>query len=74
MTERPAPTRRSPSRRGHAAAGSRVLVGATHCDPTVNLYGGYHVAAGDGTLAHWPIVGRYGLQTPVTRAAFPASR
>jgi D-serine deaminase-like pyridoxal phosphate-dependent protein len=40
--------------------GSRILIGATHCDPTVNLHSGYHVVAADGSLARWPIVGRYG--------------
>jgi D-serine deaminase-like pyridoxal phosphate-dependent protein len=39
--------------------GSRVLIGATHCDPTVNLHNGYHVVKGDGTLMRWPIIGRY---------------
>ncbi len=56
--------------------GSRVLIDATHCDPTVNLHDGYHVATGDGTLAHWPIVGRYRStvpKSPLKRAAFPAS-
>ena len=57
--------------------GSHVLIGATHCDPTVNLHDGYHVASGDGMLAYWPIVGRYrstAPQAPLKRAAFPASR
>jgi D-serine deaminase-like pyridoxal phosphate-dependent protein len=39
--------------------GARVLIGATHCDPAVTLHSGYHAAMPDGTLAHWPIVGRY---------------
>jgi D-serine deaminase-like pyridoxal phosphate-dependent protein len=39
--------------------GSHVLIGTTHCDPTVNLHNGYHVVKGDGTLMHWPIIGRY---------------
>jgi D-serine deaminase-like pyridoxal phosphate-dependent protein len=39
--------------------GARILIGATHCDPTVNLHSHYHAAMPDGTLAHWPIVGRY---------------
>lgn len=42
------------------AVGSRVLIGATHCDPTVNLHSSYHVLTVDGSLARWPIVGRYG--------------
>lgn len=41
------------------ALGERVLVGATHCDPTVNLHACYHVI--DGSQAHtWPIGARYG--------------
>lgn len=39
--------------------GTRVLVGATHCDPTVNLHGSYCVI-GNGTMERWPIRGRYG--------------
>jgi D-serine deaminase-like pyridoxal phosphate-dependent protein len=41
------------------ALGSRILIGATHCDPTVNLHGEYHVVAG-GSVTTWPIIGRYG--------------
>jgi D-serine deaminase-like pyridoxal phosphate-dependent protein len=40
--------------------GRRVLIGATHCDPTVNLHSSYRVVNADGSLARWPIVGRYG--------------
>lgn len=39
--------------------GARVLIGATHCDPTVNLHASYRVVR-DGTLERWPILGRYG--------------
>ena len=46
------------------ALGSRVLIGATHCDPTVNLHSGYHVASGNRPLARWPIVGRYRSTLP----------
>jgi D-serine deaminase-like pyridoxal phosphate-dependent protein len=42
------------------AVGRRVLIGATHCDPTVNLHSGYRVVNADGSIARWPIVGRYG--------------
>jgi D-serine deaminase-like pyridoxal phosphate-dependent protein len=42
------------------SVGARVLIGVTHCDPTANLHPVYHVVRGDGTLALWPIVGRYG--------------
>ena len=45
------------------ALGSRVLIAATHCDPTANLHAGYHVVSGSG-LEFWPIVGRYGDTAP----------
>jgi D-serine deaminase-like pyridoxal phosphate-dependent protein len=38
--------------------GSRLLLGATHCDPTVNLHSAYHVVREDG-VERWPILGRY---------------
>lgn len=41
------------------ALGARVLIGATHCDPTVNLHAAYQVI-GDGPPMRWPIRGRYG--------------
>ncbi|HWP26319.1 MAG TPA: alanine racemase [Xanthobacteraceae bacterium] len=41
------------------ALGARLLLGATHCDPTVNLYSRYHVV-GEGGIKIWPIAGRYG--------------
>ncbi|MCC6777734.1 MAG: alanine racemase [Hyphomicrobiales bacterium] len=40
--------------------GARILVGATHCDPTVNLHAAYRVVKADGTAMRWPISGRYG--------------
>jgi D-serine deaminase-like pyridoxal phosphate-dependent protein len=40
--------------------GARILIPATHCDPTVNLYPVYHVVTNEGPLSIWPIVGRYG--------------
>jgi D-serine deaminase-like pyridoxal phosphate-dependent protein len=40
------------------ALGSRVLIGATHCDLTVNLHASY-CAVGEGAAARWPICGRY---------------
>jgi D-serine deaminase-like pyridoxal phosphate-dependent protein len=40
--------------------GERLLIGATHCDPTVNLHARYHVV-GSGEPAVWPIGARYGL-------------
>jgi D-serine deaminase-like pyridoxal phosphate-dependent protein len=39
--------------------GTRLLIGATHCDPTANLHAAYHVVNGD-TVTTWPISGRYG--------------
>lgn len=39
--------------------GGRVMIGATHCDPTVNLHAAYH-AVMDGGVSAWPIRGRYG--------------
>jgi D-serine deaminase-like pyridoxal phosphate-dependent protein len=38
---------------------SRILFGATHCDPTVNLHKCYHVVSRNAVLL-WPIRGRYG--------------
>jgi D-serine deaminase-like pyridoxal phosphate-dependent protein len=38
--------------------GARVLIGATHCDPTVNLYASYCVIR-NGTSERWPICGRH---------------
>jgi D-threonine aldolase len=39
--------------------GGRVLIGATHCDPTVNLHAAYYVVRGNVTN-RWPICARYG--------------
>ena len=39
--------------------GDRILIGATHCDPTVNLHAAYHAIDGND-LACWPILARYG--------------
>jgi len=41
------------------AIGARLLIGVTHCDPTVNLHPAYHVVTAQ-QLARWSIVGRYG--------------
>lgn len=41
------------------ALGKRLLIGATHCDPTVNLHDRYHLVR-DGSVTVWRIVGRYG--------------
>jgi D-serine deaminase-like pyridoxal phosphate-dependent protein len=38
--------------------GARILIGATHCDPTVNLHPALHVVGG-GRVETWPVVGRY---------------
>lgn len=42
--------------------GSRLLVGVTHCDPTVNLHPAYHAVTAQGALERWPVVGRYGYR------------
>jgi D-serine deaminase-like pyridoxal phosphate-dependent protein len=42
------------------ALGTRVLIGATHCDPTVNLHAGYFAVDPMGAVTSLPIVGRYG--------------
>lgn len=41
------------------ALGARVLLSATHCDPTVNLHPCLH-AVREAGLERWPVVGRYG--------------
>jgi D-serine deaminase-like pyridoxal phosphate-dependent protein len=47
------------------ALGKRVLIGATHCDPTVNLHAGYFAVDPMGAVTALPIVGRYGaMGTP----------
>ena len=38
--------------------GERVILGAPHCDPTVNLYDTYHVVDGDTLVALWPVSAR----------------
>lgn len=48
------------------STGTRILIAATHCDPTVNLHPAYHVAMNDGSLSIWPIGGRYKQLDPVT--------
>jgi D-threonine aldolase len=40
--------------------GARVLIGATHCDPTVNLHACYHVVDANGAVTVTPVLGRYG--------------
>jgi len=40
------------------ALGERVILGAPHCDPTVNLYDTYHVVEGDTLVALWPVSAR----------------
>jgi D-serine deaminase-like pyridoxal phosphate-dependent protein len=42
------------------APGTRVLIEATHCDPTVNLHSAYHAVHRDGAVTTMAIVGRYG--------------
>jgi D-serine deaminase-like pyridoxal phosphate-dependent protein len=43
--------------------GARVLIGATHCDPTVNLHACYRVVDADGVVTVTPVLGRYGAAT-----------
>ena len=38
--------------------GARMLIGATHCDPTVNLHSAFHVVGADG-VQQWAVLGRY---------------
>ena len=38
--------------------GARLLIGATHCDPTANLHSTYHVVRNDA-VNKWPIRGRH---------------
>lgn len=45
--------------------GDRLLIGATHCDPTVNLHAAYHVID-NREMRTWPIRARYGM--PAGRA------
>ena len=40
--------------------GSRVLLIATHCDPTVNLHASYQVVGHNGSVETWPVTARYG--------------
>lgn len=38
--------------------GDRILMVASHCDPTVNLYDSYWVCSGERVVAQWPVLGR----------------
>ena len=38
--------------------GTRITLGAPHCDPTVNLYDAYHVIDGEDLIAIWPVTAR----------------
>ncbi len=38
--------------------GDRILMVASHCDPTVNLYDSYWVCSGERVVAQWPVAGR----------------
>jgi len=51
---------RLPEGASRPAVGSRILIGATHCDPTANLHAGYHAVRGDGSVTTTAILGRYG--------------
>ncbi|MGP9812706.1 DSD1 family PLP-dependent enzyme [Rhodopseudomonas sp. NSM] len=39
--------------------GQRVLIGATHCDPTVNLFSRLHAVSAEGAVDEWAIRARY---------------
>jgi len=39
--------------------GSTIEFLTSHCDPTVNLYGAFHVVRGDEVIDVWPIRARY---------------
>ena len=41
------------------ALGSTIEFLTSHCDPTVNLYGVFHVVRGDEVIDIWPIQARY---------------
>jgi len=47
------------------AIGTRVLIGATHCDPTVNLHANYYAVDAGGAVSVLPILGRYGAMGAV---------
>lgn len=47
-----------PSGAAAPSLGDRVVLGAPHCDPTVNLYDAYHVVEGDTLVALWPVSAR----------------
>lgn len=40
------------------ALGTRIEFVTSHCDPTVNLHGVYHVVQGDALVAIWPVDAR----------------
>ena len=39
--------------------GSVIEFLTSHCDPTVNLYGAFHVVRGEDVVDIWPIRARY---------------
>jgi D-serine deaminase-like pyridoxal phosphate-dependent protein len=43
-----------------------VLLGASHCDPTINLHAFYHVVE-EAEMQIWPIAARYGWREAATR-------
>src|SRR6266404_2189076 len=44
---------------GGPELGSTIEFLTSHCDPTVNLYGAFHVVRGDEVIDIWPIRARY---------------
>ena len=47
------------------AVGARILIEATHCDPTVNLHAEFHAVHRDGVVTVMAIIGRYGAMGAV---------
>ena len=44
---------------GGPELGSTIEFLTSHCDPTVDLYGAFHVARRDEVIAAWPMIVRY---------------
>lgn len=41
------------------AIGTKILIAATHCDPTVNLHAAYHFVGHNGGVRRVPVLGRH---------------
>jgi D-serine deaminase-like pyridoxal phosphate-dependent protein len=58
------PVLRRRARHHHATgrrrgAADRLLIAATHCDPTINLYSAYHFVGHNGGVRTVPVLGRH---------------